>query len=69
MSSVVGFPEQSKIYINENQSTNMKNLAYNARNLVRDGVAAETWFFNAFVRLKGLDGKITKISHETDLYD
>ena len=66
-SAVEEIPPGTKIYLNENLSPNMKSLAYNARLLKKDGVIADTWFANAAVRLKCLNGKYEKVTHEHDL--
>ena len=47
----------------------MRMLAYNARLLLRNELIAETWFFNAAVRIKLLNGKIVSINHESELYE
>ena len=65
----VGLPQGTALFINDNQSPNMKNLAYNARLLKRNNVIVDTWFSNAAVRVKTLEGKVLKITHEIDLYD
>ena len=66
----MGFPRGTKIYINDNQSPNMRALAYNARLLKNHNVIAETWFSNAAVRIKVTPtSKTLKITHEKDLFD
>ena len=62
----LGLPQGSKLFINENLSPRMKNLAYNARLLKNQEWIDETWFSNAAVRIK-YGGKTFKITHETDL--
>ena len=68
VAATLGLPEGTKIFINENQSRNMKELSYNARLLKRGGMISDTWFSNAAVRIKKLDESVVKITHESDLY-
>ena len=68
VTTALGLPEGTKLYINENQSKNMKSLSYNARLLKRDGLISDTWFSNAAVRVKKLDESVVKITHEYELY-
>ena len=63
-----GLPPGTKLFINENLSPIMRELSYNARLLVKDKRIESTWFSNASVRLKMLDGSVAKVFHETDLY-
>ena len=66
----MGFPRGTRIFINDNQSPNMRALAYNARLLKNHNVIAETWFSNAAVRIKQTpSSKTLKITHEKDLFD
>ena len=65
----IGLPQGTKLYINDNKSPNMMNLAFNARVLKRKEQIADTWFSNAAVRIKTLDGRILKITHDFDLYE
>lgn len=66
----MNFLKGTKLFINDNQSPNMRALAYNARLLKRQKVIAETWFSNAAVRIKRTaDSKTLKITHEKDLVD
>ena len=62
----LNFRPGTKIYIKDNQSPTMRNLAKNARSLKKDGIIDDTWFANAAVRVK-VAGKTHKITHETDL--
>ena len=62
------FPEGTKIFINHNLSSSMKSISFNARKLLSAGIIAETWFSNAAVRIKHLDGTVARIDHEMDLY-
>ena len=68
VTTALGLPEGTKIFINENQSRNMKSLSYNARLLKREGLISDTWFSNAAVRVKKLDEDVVKITHEYELY-
>ena len=67
--SIINLPTGVRLYINDNQSPNMRQLAYNARLLKRGGLIADTWFANAAVRIKRHDSKIIKVTHEIDLFD
>ena len=63
------FPPHTKIFVNDNLSSNMKSIDYNARKLAKDGAIQYTWFSNAAVRLKCLDGSTIIATHEADLYE
>ena len=64
------FPKGTRIFINDNLSPNMRSLAFNARQLKKDNVIAETWFSNAAVRIKREpNSKPFKVTHEKDLVD
>ena len=66
----MNFPRGTRIYVNDNQSPNMRSLAYNARLLKNAGLITETWFSNAAVRIKrSPQSKTIKITHEKDLVD
>ena len=66
----MSFPRGTRIYINDNQSPNMRSLAYNARLLKNSGLISDTWFSNAAVRIKRTpDSRTLKITHEKDLVD
>ena len=59
----------SKIYINDNLSPNMRNLAFQARLLKANNVITDTWFSNAAVRIRRKPGdRPIKIVHEEDLF-
>ena len=62
-------PDGTKLYINHNLSPNMKRIESNARQLLRDEWISGTWFSNASVRVKCLNGRTLKIDHEMDLYE
>ena len=62
----LNFPQGTRIYVNDNQSPSMKNLARNARFLKEDGLVEDTWFLNAAVKVKAA-GQFHKITHEMDL--
>ena len=63
----LGFPRGTQLFVRDNLSPNMKNLAYNARILKRNGIIDDTWFSNAAMRIKAGDFH-HKITHETDLH-
>jgi hypothetical protein len=66
----MGYPQGTKLYINDNQSPTMRTLSYNARLLKSEGLIAETWFSNAAVRIKRTQtSKPLKVTHEKDLVD
>ena len=65
----LNMPRTTKIFINPNQSPNMKSLAFNARLLKNYGLIEDTWFNNAAVRIKCLDGAYIKVTHEMDLFE
>ena len=65
----LNFPEGSKIFVNENLSSNMRTLDYNARLLVKNNQATSAWFSNAAVKVKTLDGNVLTFQHEMDLYE
>ena len=66
----MGFPKGTRLYINDNQSPNMRSLAFNARLLKNHNVISETWFSNAAVRIKRTPtSKPIKITHEKDLVE
>ena len=65
----MGFPHGTKIYINDNLSPTMRNIAYQARLLKANNLIADTWFSNAAVRIQRNAGdRPIKITHEEDLY-
>ena len=47
----------------------MRTVDFNARKLVKDGIAESSWFNNGAVKVKCLNGKRLTISHEADLYE
>ena len=55
--------------MNDNLSPNMSTLAFNARVLKRKKLIADTWFSNAAVRVKTLDNRTVKVTHEIDLFE
>ena len=66
----LGFPNGTRIFFNDNQSPNMKELAFNARLLKTQGKISDTWFSNAAVRIRCFDeDKARKITHKQDLYN
>ena len=65
----MGFDRGTKIYVNDNLSPNMRNLAYNARILKRSKLIEDTWFANAAVRIRLTPGASpVKVTHEEDLF-
>ena len=50
ISKLMKFPLGTQIYINDNLSPSMKNLAYNARLLKTHKLVEDVWFSNAAVR-------------------
>ena len=46
----------------------MRNLSFNARKLKKDCKIADTWYSNAAVKIKHLDGSFLKVEHEFELY-
>ena len=62
----VNLPPGTQVYVKDNQSPSMRMLSYNARLLKTNKLIQDTWFSNAFVRIKHND-KTYKISHEMDL--
>ena len=67
--SLLNFPAGTSFYVNDNLSPTMRNLAFNARQLKKKGVIADTWFANAAVRIRTHDKRVLKITHEMDLFD
>ena len=66
----MGWPKETKIYLNDNLSQTMKSVSYNARLLKNDGFISDTWFSNAAVRIKcNENDKTIKVTHEKDLID
>ena len=66
--TVLGFPEGTKVYLNNNLSPQMRTLAYNCRNLKRDGLIDDTWVFNSALNILTHDNKTHTIYHEIELY-
>ena len=66
--TALDFPRGTQLFIRDNQSPNMKSLAYNARLLKQNGLIEDTWFWNAAVHIKTADEQYHKITHETDLH-
>ena len=64
----LNFPDGSKIFVNENLSSNMRSLDYNARLLVKNNQATSAWFSNAAVKVGTLDGNVLTFQHEMDLF-
>ena len=62
-----GFPPTTQLYLNDNKSSNMEMLAYNARLLASEGLIDSSWWYNASVRIKTLGGKFESITHESQL--
>jgi hypothetical protein len=58
----------AKIFVNHNISPNMKNIEFNARQLLKDGLISECWFSNIVVKIKCLNGTVLALNHEFDLY-
>ena len=52
----LNYPQDSKIYVNDNLSPNMRTIHFNARNMKKAGIIEDTWFSNAAVRLKLKNG-------------
>ena len=66
----MNFPRGTKIFLNDNQSPNMRSLSYNARLLKSHHIISDTWFSNAAVRIKRTPtSRPIKITHEKDLVD
>ena len=65
----LNFPEGSKIFVNENLSSSMRTVDYNARLLVKNKQATSVWFSNAAVKVKTLGGNVLTFQHEMDLYN
>ena len=66
----MGFPRGTRIFLNDNQSPNMRSLSYNARLLKSHNLISDTWFSNAAVRIKRTPtSRAIKITHEKDLVD
>ena len=61
-------PRTTKLYVNDNQSKNMKMIAYNARQLAEAGLIDSTWWYNASVRIKTLADDFINVTHESQLY-
>ena len=58
----------NQMYINENLSTMFKSLAYNARQLKRANIIKDCWYSNGHLKVRRLDGNLSEISHELDLF-
>ena len=65
----LNFPAGTNIYLNNNLSSAMKCIDYNARLLVKKNLAQSSWYSNAFVKVKALNGKVLSFNHEMDLYE
>ena len=66
----MNFPRGTQIFLNDNQSPNMRSLSYNARLLKNRKIIYDTWFSNAAVRIKRTpSSRPIKITHEKDLVD
>ena len=59
----------TRIFVNDNLSANMRTLDFHARKLVKDGFAESSWFTGAAVKMKFKNGKHLTITHEADLYE
>jgi len=57
----------NKLYINDNLCPYYNKLAYNCRQLKKDGQISDTWFSNYTLKIKTLDEEIKTITHEYDL--
>jgi hypothetical protein len=64
----LNFPDGTKIFLNPNLSPSMRSLHFNARRLKKDNKIADTWFSNAAVKIRHLDGSFLKVEHEFELY-
>jgi hypothetical protein len=65
----LNFPQDSKIYVNDNLSPNMRTIHFNARNMKKAGIIEDTWFSNAAVRIKLKNGENLVVTHESELYE
>ena len=64
----LNFPDGTRIFMNPNLSPSMRNLHFHARKLKKENRIADTWFSNAAVKIKHLDGSFLKVEHEFELY-
>ena len=65
----LNFPNDTKIFLNDNLSPNMRMIHFNARNLKRDGFIDDVWFSNAAVRIKLKNEETVAVCHEYELYE
>ena len=65
----LNFPQDTKIYVNDYLSPNMRTIHFNARNMKKAGIIEDTWFSNAAVRIKPKNGENLLVTHESELYE
>ena len=60
---------ETKIFLNDNLSPDMRTIYFNARMLKKVGIIEDTWFSNAAVRMKLKSGGTIVVTHESELFE